>query len=349
MAAGGQPTPRLAITGVSETTLTAGRQFQIGVSNGAEVDRVTLVKTGSVTHSFNMDQRFVELPFAVDGNTVATQLPVNDAEITPGYYLLWVLDENDIPSEAQMIHITPPSAAQVNSEVDAQVVRLYQAYFLRNPDQGGFVFWRRQLMGGIPLAAISDYFSGSPEFVARYGALTNGQFIDQIYGNVLGRQPDPDGRAYWLGQLAAGVSRGQVMLAFSESGEFTVKTGTAAPYGGAPAVPVAYQPPAPQPQPAPVPAGQPATPYTAEIRRLYLGYFLREPDAGGLAYWTDQRANGITLAVVSEAFSGVGRVPDPVRAGRRRDVRRSRLRQRTRPAGPTPRAGPTGSPSWRAG
>ena len=303
VAANGQPTPRIQITGLPDTEVAAGNQVDIDTSNGAAVAKVTLVKSGSVTHSFNMDQRFVELPYITDGNKVSAFLPVNDATITPGYYLLSVLDENDIPSESRLIHVKIPTPTEINSAIDGQVVRLYQAYFLRNPDQGGFMFWRRSLLNGIGLAAISDFFAGGPEFIARYGNLSNEQFIDQIYGNVLGRQADAGGRAYWLGQLGAGVTRGQVMLAFSESNEFTTKTGTGAPYGGAPNAPVNNPAPAPAPQPQPQPVGQPVSPYAAEIRRLYLGYFLREPEADGLGYWATQRQAGITLAVVSEQFA----------------------------------------------
>ena len=39
--------------------------FQITVDDASDIDRLTFVKNGSVTHSFNMDTRFVELPFTV--------------------------------------------------------------------------------------------------------------------------------------------------------------------------------------------------------------------------------------------------------------------------------------------
>ncbi len=303
VAANGQPTPRIEILAVSDTELTAGNQLDLYTDDGAEVVRVTMVKSGSVTHSFNMDQRFVELPFIADGDKISAFLPINDAQITPGFYMVSVLDENDIPSESQLIKVTPPSSAELNSAVDAQIVRLYQAYFLRNPDQGGFSSWRRQLLNGVSLAAVSDFFATSPEFIARYGNLSEGQFLDQIYTNVLGRQADAAGHGYWLGQLAAGVTRGQVMLAFSESQEFIARTGTAPPYLGAPNPPQVDPAPAPAPAPQPDPVPAPQVPFGPEVRRLYLGYFLREPDAGGLAYWAVQRQTGVTLAAVSEQFA----------------------------------------------
>ncbi len=300
--ANGQPSPRLEILGMSAAVATAGQQLDLTVSAGADVRRVTLVKSGSVTHSFNMDQRFVELGFAVDGNTVTAQLPINDAEITPGFYLLSVLDENGIPSVSEMIKVDVPNATQLNTAVDGEVLRLYRAYFQRDPDPAGFVYWRRQRLAGVPLAAISDALAGSPEFLNRYGVLSNGDFVDRLYQNVLGRPADAAGQAYWMAQLAAGTPRGEIMLAFSESQEFMIRTGTA----GLEDVPTLAPAPVPAADPGPAPDPGPVDPVTAhvaEIRRLYLGYFLRAADPGGLAYWTQARADGISLIDISEEFA----------------------------------------------
>ena len=297
VAENGQPTPRLTIQGVTDTEFSAGEDVALTVSAGADVSRVTLVKSGSVTHSFNMDQRFLELPFTTNGNRVRATLPVNDATLTPGFYLLSVLDENDIPSESEVIHVQAPTPTELNSTIDGEVIRLYRAYFLRNPDQGGYLFWRRSLLNGIGLAEISDFFSTSPEFVGRYGSLSNAQFVDQVYGNVLDRPADAEGRAYWIDQLATGVTRGQVMLAFSESPEFVRQTGTGNLNAGTAVAPNPIQ------QPAPVAGPQPVAQFEPEIRRLYLGYFQRNPDLGGAVHWTTQRAGGLTLAEVSEEFA----------------------------------------------
>src|SRR5688500_19664870 len=78
-----------------------------------------------------------------------------------------------------------------------------------------------QEKGGMRLDGISDAFGQSPEFVNTYGALTNAQFVDRVYRNVLGREPDAGGRAFWTQQLDSGArTRGQVMTGFSESAEY---------------------------------------------------------------------------------------------------------------------------------
>lgn len=121
--------------------------------------------------------------------------------------------------------ITPHAMMQVvltSAESDDRnhcVARLYEAYFLRRPDISGFDFWTEKRGSGWSLRSISEYFAQSSEFTRRYGSLSNGGFIDRIYRNVLGRNPDPGGKAFWTSKLDGGESRGEVMLQFSESPE----------------------------------------------------------------------------------------------------------------------------------
>jgi hypothetical protein len=73
------------------------------------------------------------------------------------------------------------------------------------------------------IESIADEFARAPEFVALYGQLSNRDFVERVYQNVLGRgtSTDPTGAAFWQGELDAGRrTRGQVLLAFSESAEY---------------------------------------------------------------------------------------------------------------------------------
>jgi hypothetical protein len=107
------------------------------------------------------------------------------------------------------------------------VVRLYLGYFKRIPDHAGLWGWVSALRSGTPLREISSAFSASAEFQATYGNLNNIQFVTQLYRNILNRAPETAGLDYWTNQLNSGVSRGEVMLGFSESAEFQSSTGTA--------------------------------------------------------------------------------------------------------------------------
>ncbi|HEY4376680.1 MAG TPA: DUF4214 domain-containing protein, partial [Acidimicrobiales bacterium] len=99
--------------------------------------------------------------------------------------------------------------------------RLYRAYFLRIPDQGGLAFWIGKRRAGTSLTAISNSFAASAEFKNRYGTVSNATFVNLVYENVLGRAGDAGGLTYWNGQLNSKKStRGQMMIGFSESAEY---------------------------------------------------------------------------------------------------------------------------------
>jgi large repetitive protein len=80
--------------------------FDVGVSE--EIDRVTLVRSGSVTHSFNNDQRFQELDFVATGDRqITVNAPENANDAPPGTYLLFVWNEDGTPSIADLVQIDP--------------------------------------------------------------------------------------------------------------------------------------------------------------------------------------------------------------------------------------------------
>ena len=169
---------------------------------------------------------------------------------------------------------TPPSYVRYRP-LDGQISRLYQAYFLRYPDQGGFDYWVGVRADGSPLDSVSEAFAASAEFQSRYGSLTDDAFVDLVYGNVLQRAADTEGRSYWIARLSAGVSRGAVMTGFAESSEFTTRTDSA-----------------------------PATSSNqGKIERLYQAFFLRAPDSGGLGYWLGQADSGVSLETIAASFS----------------------------------------------
>ncbi|MEZ5375629.1 MAG: DUF4214 domain-containing protein [Acidimicrobiales bacterium] len=113
--------------------------------------------------------------------------------------------------------------------VRGSVERLYGAVFGRSPDQAGFDYWVDVYVAGTPLTSVAREFMASPEWTSTYGDLDNAAFVHVIYSNVLGREPDEAGYAYWLGLVDGGLSRTKLLLGFSESPEYVTATGTAAP------------------------------------------------------------------------------------------------------------------------
>lgn len=111
------------------------------------------------------------------------------------------------------------------------IYRLYRAYFLREPDRGGFDYWYGVYKQGYPLDAISNDFARSEEFQQRYGDIGDREFVQRVYNNVLQRDPDQGGYDYWVKQMEQGMLRGFVMIYFSDSEEFRNKTKNGVPPG----------------------------------------------------------------------------------------------------------------------
>lgn len=101
------------------------------------------------------------------------------------------------------------------------IARLYQAFYKRLPDTGGFNYWMDAARnGGWGLHRIAEQFTRAPEFRTMYGTLTNPEYVDLVYRNVLGRNAEPAGKQWWVEQLDAGMTRGRAMIGFSESPEY---------------------------------------------------------------------------------------------------------------------------------
>ncbi|HEX5163351.1 MAG TPA: putative Ig domain-containing protein [Steroidobacteraceae bacterium] len=86
-------------------TVMPGQLFQVGFSGASSISRVSFIKTGSTTHSNNMDQRYLQLPFTANGNLLDVQLPSRAGDVPPGYYMLFVLNSQGVPSVARMVRV----------------------------------------------------------------------------------------------------------------------------------------------------------------------------------------------------------------------------------------------------
>jgi hypothetical protein len=96
--------PRPTITS-SPGRITYGQRFAVGVNSAAGIQRATFIKTASVTHSFNFEQRFMELTFIPNTGGLLVQAPASAALAPPGNYLLFVIDKSGVPSVAKIVPI----------------------------------------------------------------------------------------------------------------------------------------------------------------------------------------------------------------------------------------------------
>jgi len=81
------------------------QQFTITTPNFASIGRVALVRPGSVTHSNNFDQRYVDIMYTSNGSTGLTATsPPDGNHAPPGWYMLFVLSSG-VPSVARWVQV----------------------------------------------------------------------------------------------------------------------------------------------------------------------------------------------------------------------------------------------------
>ena len=103
--ADGTPAARPTLTGAS-TVVDPAHAFRLLSPDAAAITRITMVATGSTTHSFDMNQRFLDLDFYRDGSDqLVVNLPANVYETPPGYYLVFAFNGAGTPSVARIIRV----------------------------------------------------------------------------------------------------------------------------------------------------------------------------------------------------------------------------------------------------
>jgi hypothetical protein len=82
--------------------------FTLGTPDAANIAKVTLLRLGSVTHAFNANQRYVELPFAPIGGGLDVTGPTDVNIVPPGHYMVFLVDAAGIPSVSSIVRFPAP-------------------------------------------------------------------------------------------------------------------------------------------------------------------------------------------------------------------------------------------------
>jgi subtilisin-like proprotein convertase family protein len=102
-----------------------------------------------------------------------------------------------------------------------QAFRIYQAAFNRPADKAGLGYWIGQMDHGMSLLAVANGFVQSAEFKTLYGSdPSNADIVNRFYTNVLHRDPDAAGAAFWTKLMDEhSLTTADVLVQFSESPE----------------------------------------------------------------------------------------------------------------------------------
>ncbi len=84
------------------------RNFTVRSPQAARIRRVVIIRNGSVTHAFDTDQRYIALEFShAGGDRLTVEAPPHSAVAPPGFYMLWLIDDEDRPCKwARFVNVS---------------------------------------------------------------------------------------------------------------------------------------------------------------------------------------------------------------------------------------------------
>lgn len=80
----------------------------ISTPDAASITKVSLIRTGSVTHAFDENARSMQLNFTVGAGGLNVQMPQDGNYAPPGYYMLFIVNGNGVPSIASFVRFAAP-------------------------------------------------------------------------------------------------------------------------------------------------------------------------------------------------------------------------------------------------
>jgi len=115
-----------------------GETFFVGTPDVATITNVTWTRLSSTTHGLNWDQRINTLTFSSNScGGLNITAPANQTNCPPGYYLLWLINCNGVPSTSSIVRISKGLSGLMVFTCDANgYVASSNVWDTRGPDSG---------------------------------------------------------------------------------------------------------------------------------------------------------------------------------------------------------------------
>src|SRR5260370_4464696 len=156
------------------SSISYGNAFTVQTPDAASINRVVLVRNGTVTHAFGMDQREVELSFTAQSGSLTVTAPPSGNIAPPGYYMLFLLNSSGVPSVATFVQMVPV-VAQPDFSVAAtpsprpRAPQPGTSYIVNVPPSNGFTGNLTLRVTGLPPVATASF---TPTSVTGSGSST---------------------------------------------------------------------------------------------------------------------------------------------------------------------------------
>src|SRR5215472_7028333 len=136
--------------------------FQVSYTSNSPIASAVLVRLGSVTHAFNMEQRVIGLCGSTStcsalSNTLSLTTPPNGNIAPPGYYMLFLVDSAGVPSVATFIQLSPyvttPPRGAITTPTGNVTINAGQALNFSTTSSASAYSW--VFPGGTPATSVS--------------------------------------------------------------------------------------------------------------------------------------------------------------------------------------------------
>jgi hypothetical protein len=87
------------------STVSYGGTITVMTPNAAQITEARWIRLGSVTHAFDMSQQANTLAFTRTASGLTVDVPLLPKQAPPGYYMLFILNRNGVPSTGAMVRV----------------------------------------------------------------------------------------------------------------------------------------------------------------------------------------------------------------------------------------------------
>jgi len=111
------------------STVGYGTTFDVTTPDAASIVKMSLIRLGSMTHAFDMNQRFQWLSFTRNGEILTVTAPTSRNRTPPGHYMLFILNGDGVPSVARIVRMggtgDPPSSINLTASGRQDATKQY--------------------------------------------------------------------------------------------------------------------------------------------------------------------------------------------------------------------------------
>ena len=174
-----------------------GDTIFVQTPNAADIVKALWVVPGAVTHAQNWTQRSNTLDFTVTNGGINIDLPASGVEAPPGYYMLFLVNSNGVPSIANWVKATLLSPNADNADFNGDLT----------VDGADLLVWQQNTGGPAGKTLAQGDANDDGVVDADDLAIWNAQVGLPAQSPASGSVPEPCGAALALSAFAAAARR----------------------------------------------------------------------------------------------------------------------------------------------